>query len=72
MNAPSVDEERLGDLANAYAAAWCSQDAARVASFFDEAGSLCVNEGAPAVGAFCHRRCRAGIHDRLSRYAGLL
>ena len=50
MTAPSNDEGRLGDFANAYAAAWCSQEAARVASFFDELGSLSVNEGAPAVG----------------------
>jgi hypothetical protein len=36
--------------AERYAAAWCSQDAASVAAYFDEQGSLTVNEEAPAVG----------------------
>ena len=45
--------EKLTDLqsfAEAYTAAWCSQDAARVASFYAEDGSLTVNDAAPAVG----------------------
>lgn len=33
-----------------YTAAWCSQDAARVASFFAPDGSLEINDGEPAVG----------------------
>jgi ketosteroid isomerase-like protein len=33
-----------------YTAAWCSRDAARVASFYAEDGSLSVNDAAPAVG----------------------
>jgi ketosteroid isomerase-like protein len=37
-------------LAEAYTAAWCSQDAASVAGFYEENGSLSVNEDAPAVG----------------------
>jgi steroid delta-isomerase-like uncharacterized protein len=41
---------RLRSLAEAYTAAWCSQDAARVASFYAEEGSLSVNDGAPAAG----------------------
>ncbi len=36
--------------AERYTAAWCSQDAARVASFFAPDGSLQINDGAPAVG----------------------
>jgi len=43
----------LGDvkaLATGYTAAWCSQDPARVASFFAEDGSLTINAGAPSVG----------------------
>jgi uncharacterized protein (TIGR02246 family) len=36
--------------ARRYTAAWCSQDAARVASFFAENGSLTINAGAPSVG----------------------
>jgi uncharacterized protein (TIGR02246 family) len=36
--------------AKRYTAAWCSQDAARVASFFAENGSLKINAGSPSVG----------------------
>jgi uncharacterized protein (TIGR02246 family) len=38
------------DFAIRYTAAWCSQDPARVASFFAPDGSLRVNDAAPAVG----------------------
>lgn len=41
---------RLRSFAEAYTAAWRSQDAARVASFYAEDGSLQVNDAAPAVG----------------------
>ena len=41
---------RLQSFAEAYTAAWCSQDAVRVASFYAEDGSLSVNGAAPAVG----------------------
>lgn len=41
---------RLQSFAEAYTAAWCSQDAARVASFYAQDGSLQVNDAAPAVG----------------------
>lgn len=44
------DSIRLQSFAEAYTAAWCSQDAARVASFYAENGSLRVNDAAPAVG----------------------
>ena len=40
----------LGDFARRYTAAWCSQDAARVAAFFAPDGSLSVNHREPAVG----------------------
>jgi uncharacterized protein (TIGR02246 family) len=43
-------DARLRDFAARYTAAWCSQDPARVASFFAANGSLKVNDGAPAVG----------------------
>lgn len=49
-----MDAATLQEFAAAYTAAWCSQDAARVASFFAEDGSLTINAGTPAVG-------RAGI-----------
>ena len=37
-------------MAEAYTAAWCSQDPARVASFFAEDGVLTINAGTPSVG----------------------
>ena len=33
-----------------YTAAWCSQDAARVAALYAENGSLTINEGTPSLG----------------------
>lgn len=45
-----MDSVNLNDFASRYTAAWCSQDAASVASFFAEHGSLQVNDGSPAVG----------------------
>ena len=44
----SADE--LNDFAIRYTAAWCSQDAASVAAFFSEYGSLQINEGIPSIG----------------------
>jgi predicted ester cyclase len=41
---------QLQAFAGRYTAAWCSQDAARVAAFFSPSGSLAINGGAPAVG----------------------
>jgi uncharacterized protein (TIGR02246 family) len=41
---------QLTEFAQRYTAAWCSQDAARVAAFFSETGSLTINKGAPSVG----------------------
>ncbi|HXF41071.1 MAG TPA: nuclear transport factor 2 family protein [Blastocatellia bacterium] len=41
---------QLRDFAARYTEAWCSHDAARVASFFSPNGSLVINGGAPAVG----------------------
>jgi len=40
----------LREFAARYTAAWCSQDAASVASFFAGNGSLKINEGEPSVG----------------------
>ena len=45
-----MDETQLREFAARYTAAWCSQDAARVASFFAQKGSLTINEGAPSIG----------------------
>ena len=44
------DTTRLRDFAVRYTAAWCSRNAASVAAFFGPAGSLKVNDNAPAVG----------------------
>lgn len=41
---------RLNAFAARYAQAWCSQDATRVASFYERSGSLRINRGEPAVG----------------------
>lgn len=41
---------QLREFASRYTEAWCSHDAARVASFFSANGSLVINGGEPAVG----------------------
>jgi ketosteroid isomerase-like protein len=46
----SSDSDPLRSFAEAYTAAWCSQDAGRVAACYSEDDSLSVNEGPPAVG----------------------
>ena len=38
------------DFAQRYTAAWCSRDAARVATFYSPHGSLTINGGPPAQG----------------------
>ena len=45
-----MDGAKLREFAARYTAAWCSQNAASVASFFADGGSLKINEGVPAVG----------------------
>ena len=40
----------LNKFAADYTAAWCSQHASQVASFFAESGSLQINDSAPSVG----------------------
>jgi uncharacterized protein (TIGR02246 family) len=45
-----MDSNRLNDFAARYTAAWCSQNAASVASFFAEQGSLKINNAAPSIG----------------------
>jgi len=46
----STKERPIRSLAEAYTAAWCSQNAASVAACYEEDGSLSVNEDVPAVG----------------------
>ena len=45
-----MDPTKLTDFATRYTAAWCSQNAASVASFFAKDGSLTINQGSPAIG----------------------
>jgi SnoaL-like domain len=45
-----MDVAKLQEFARKYTAAWCSQNAAGVAAFFAEGGSLKINDGAPSVG----------------------
>jgi hypothetical protein len=45
-----MNESRLVDFATRYTAAWCSHNAASVATFYSELGSLTINDGTPAVG----------------------
>jgi predicted ester cyclase len=46
----TIDAGRLRAFGESYTAAWCSQNAGRVAAFFSTRGSLTINGGAPAVG----------------------
>jgi len=46
----AMNSNALNDFAARYTAAWCSQHAASVASFFEEQGSLKINDGTKAVG----------------------
>jgi hypothetical protein len=48
-DAAEIPDELRG-LAEGYTAAWCGGDPARVASFYEQGGSLTVNGAAPAVG----------------------
>jgi uncharacterized protein (TIGR02246 family) len=45
-----MDLASVKAFATRYTAAWCSQDPARVASFFAEDGSLTINAASPSVG----------------------
>jgi len=45
-----MDDSRLKEFGTKYTAAWCSQNAASVAAFFAESGSLKINDAAPSVG----------------------
>jgi hypothetical protein len=45
-----LDPAELQELARCYTAAWCSQDPAQVAAFYEPHGALQVNDAAPSVG----------------------
>jgi SnoaL-like domain len=46
----TMDANQLKEFATKYTAAWCSQNAASVAAFFVENGSLKINDASPSVG----------------------
>ena len=58
-----MTNEELIDFARRYTAAWCSHDAASVAAFFSEGGSLTVNDGEPAVGRSSITEVVQGFYD---------
>jgi steroid delta-isomerase-like uncharacterized protein len=45
-----MDTKKLNDFGTRYTEAWCSQNAASVAAFFSDSGSLRVNAESAAVG----------------------
>jgi uncharacterized protein (TIGR02246 family) len=45
-----MDAATLREFATRYTAAWCSQNAASVALFYAENGSLTINTGSPSIG----------------------
>jgi steroid delta-isomerase-like uncharacterized protein len=45
-----MDASTLKEFATKYTAAWCSQNAASVAAFYADDGSLTINTGTPSVG----------------------
>src|SRR5262249_6422230 len=45
-----MDAVKLREFATRYTAAWCTQNAASVASFHAPNGSLTINEGRPSIG----------------------
>jgi hypothetical protein len=65
-----MDSTKLNDFATKYTVAWCSQNAASVAAFFGDLGSLKVNEGNATVG---RTATTAGLSASTEcRYQGLL
>lgn len=44
----AADPEHIEDLARRYTEAWCSRDAARVASHYAPGGTIAINGGEPA------------------------
>lgn len=60
-----MDPTKLIEFATRYTAAWCSQNAASVAAFFESQGSLKVNEGSPAVGRIAISAVAQGFMDAL-------
>ena len=64
-----MNDLQLARFANRYTSAWCSHDAASVARFYSEAGSLEINSGTPAVG---RRAIEAAAQSFMSAYPDLI
>ncbi|MBS0580097.1 MAG: nuclear transport factor 2 family protein [Proteobacteria bacterium] len=64
-----MDDSHLSPFAVRYTAAWCSHKAASVAAFYAEAGSLTINDGAPAVG---RRAVEAAVQSFMTSYPDLV
>lgn len=45
-----MPDDQIEEFATQYTAAWCSRKARSVAFFFEENGSLTINEGQPSIG----------------------
>ena len=63
-----MNDTRLVDFANRYTAAWCSHSALRVATFYSQAGSLAINDGAPALG---RHAIEAAVQSFMTAYPDL-
>ncbi len=64
-----MDGADLKEFAGRYTSAWCSQDAASVASFFSADGSLTINAGPPAVG---RRAITAAAQDFMTAFPDMV
>ena len=58
-----MDIEQLKDPGARYAAAWCSQDPTSVAAFYEENGSLTINDGDPSIGRAAITEAARGFMD---------
>ncbi|MCY7311630.1 MAG: nuclear transport factor 2 family protein [Chitinophagaceae bacterium] len=61
INQKTMENDRLINFGNQYAAAWCSQKPESVAAYFSSTGSLSVNANAPAVGREAIAKVAAGF-----------
>ncbi len=64
-----MNDSSMLDFATRYTAAWCSHDAASVAAFYSESGSLTINAGAPAVG---RKQVEAVVRSFMTGYPDLV
>ena len=58
-----MDIEQLRDFGARYAEAWCSQVPSSVAAFYEENGSLTINDGDPSIGRAAITEAARGFMD---------